>query len=734
ELADRPQASIAPAVAKIFADNHFGPLHRAHGLWLVKRTTGLAQPLAARLAADSAQVVRVHLMQALGETPDWQSWQFELVRAGLADVDPFVRRAAATALAMHPDSGNIAPLVRLLGETPAADAQLMQATRIALRDQLRSPLGGEGLAKLDLPAAQRKVVLAIAALTPTPQVAAFFQRQILAGQVDSALLREALPIAAAEADSAGLDRMVGYLTEHFADDSQYQLALLRSTIDVLAKRGHRPTELMNRTLTSILRPAITDQVVEDWTNTQLDGAAPSNSPWVPEERPCRDGQTITVISSLREHNGNGEHLTGVLHSPPFAIPPKLSFWICGHDAPPGSPAGKHNFVRLVLADGSEVARVDPPRNDVAQRVDWDLTPVAGKSGTLEVVDGDTGGAYAWLAIGRIEPAIIRLPQHAIGDHDAVRADAVRLAGTLRLTELTEPIEQIAAGPASESLKTAAAEALVALRPQAAVAPLAGLMADSSLPVGSRQHAAELLGRIDTPEASAALAAGLKTAPQPLAIAIAAALAPHAESAKLLLAEIRAGRAAATLLREPTVTSGLKNSKLPDLDPQIAELTAKLSPADDRIAKLIVERRAGFLAAAASPEAGRAVFERTVCKNCHKIGAVGGAIGPALDGIGTRGLDRLLEDTLDPSRNVDQAFRVTLVETDAGQTIAGFGLREEGETLVMYDSAGKEIRLPRSEVESKTVSQLSPMPANIPELISEAEYYQLLAFLLSQRPK
>ncbi len=179
---------------------------------------------------------------------------------------------------------------------------------------------------------------------------------------------------------------------------------------------------------------------------------------------------------------------------------------------------------------------------------------------------------------------------------------------------------------------------------------------------------------------------------------------------------------------------MKGAGIANLDEQIAELTAKLSPADDRIAQLIAARREGFLAATADAEAGRAVFARSVCKSCHKIGEVGGAIGPALDGIGVRGLDRLLEDMLDPSRNVDQAFRVTLVETDAGQIISGFGLREEGETLVLFDSAGKEIRLPRGDIVARSPSSLSPMPANISDMINEREFYELLAFLLSQRPK
>ncbi|HEX4144242.1 MAG TPA: PVC-type heme-binding CxxCH protein [Pirellulales bacterium] len=712
---------------------------RAHAIWIVQRAAApghqLDETLARRLAGDEATIVRVHLAEALGETSDWQSWHSDLVRGQLNDADPFVRRAAAGALALHPASDNIGPLARLLVETKADDAQLIHAARIALRDQLRSPQGAAGLAQLALDERQRQQVLAIAALTPTPGVARFFYEQILAGNVEPSLLHQAFPVAAAEVDSAGRDRLVGYLRQHFADNEDYQLDLLRGTVDALGKHGARPTPLMTATLTDLLRPAVTGQSAEPWSNIAVPGAAPSASPWVLEQRSCRDGEKNTpVVSSLREHNSAGEHLTGILHSPTFSLPPKLSFWMCGHDGPPGSAVGKRNYARLVLSDGNEIARSEPPRSDVAQRFEWDLTPLAGRSGNLEVVDADTGGAYAWIAIGRIEPAVVRIPQHAVGDRASSQADAVRLAGTLRLEGLTGPIAQIAADTDNALLKMAACEALATLRPEAAIAPLAGLLADAALPVATRQHAAELLGGIDRGDAAAALLAMLRTAPQPVAIAIATAIAPHKEGATLLLAEIRAGRATATLLREPTVASRLHSAGISNLDEQLTELTAKLSPADDRIAKLIEQRRAGFLAATPDAAAGRALFERSVCKSCHKIGNVGGAIGPALDGIGIRGLDRLLEDLLDPSRNVDQAFRVTLIETDAGQIVSGFGLREEGETLVLYDSAGKMIRLPHDEIASRTLSTLSPMPANISDMINEQEFYQLLAFLLSQRPK
>src|SRR5206468_9401404 len=99
----------------------------------------------------------------------------------------------------------------------------------------------------------------------------------------------------------------------------------------------------------------------------------------------------------------------------------------------------------------------------------------------------------------------------------------------------------------------------------------------------------------------------------------------------------------------------------------------------------------------------------------------------------RGLDRLLEDIIDPNRNVDQTFRSTTLNLKNGQIMSGLVLREEGEVVVLADSQGKEVRVDKKNIEERTVSQLSPMPANLVEQIPEADFYNLMAFLLEQRP-
>src|SRR5690606_5417195 len=126
--------------------------------------------------------------------------------------------------------------------------------------------------------------------------------------------------------------------------------------------------------------------------------------------------------------------------------------------------------------------------------------------------------------------------------------------------------------------------------------------------------------------------------------------------------------------------------------------------------------------------------KSACANCHSIAGVGSGIGPALDGIGNRGLDRLLEDMLDPNRNVDPAFQSVTLLTDNGQILSGFSVRKEGGQLVFNDANGDVQRLPLEAVIEQSPSSLSPMPNNVAEAMPEEDFFALLAYLLSLRQR
>ena len=172
-------------------------------------------------------------------------------------------------------------------------------------------------------------------------------------------------------------------------------------------------------------------------------------------------------------------------------------------------------------------------------------------------------------------------------------------------------------------------------------------------------------------------------------------------------------------------------KDPGLIERVEKRVKDLPPEDQRIEQLIKARQKGYFAAKPNAAHGAEVFTKA-CAGCHKIDGKGQKVGPELDAVYTRGVERLLEDILDPNRNVDQAFRASIIKTTDGRVISGLVLREEGEVLVIQEAVDKETRLSKKEIEQRVLSQLSPMPTNVVDPISEADFYDLLAYLLQPR--
>jgi putative heme-binding domain-containing protein len=259
----------------------------------------------------------------------------------------------------------------------------------------------------------------------------------------------------------------------------------------------------------------------------------------------------------------------------------------------------------------------------------------------------------------------------------------------------------------------------------------GLVAFGSEPAALRSQAGQALGAINSPAARMALTEAFVGAPGSLEQGLALALAGTPEGIDALLDVISAGKASARLLQDLPVVARLKTRQTSRHEQRIAELTAQLPPVDQRIRELVAQRLKRFSESGAASANGEALF-KTHCSACHKIGDLGQKVGPQLDGIGQRGPERLLEDILDPNRNIDGAFRATVIATKSGLTITGLKLREEGQVTVLVDTQGNEQRIAADDIEESQLSTISPMPSNLAESIPEADFQQLLAWLLSNK--
>ncbi len=701
-------------------------------LWLLQRRNALNEETLLGAIKDRDHAVRVHALRLAGERGIRSGTPLQSAAiTALKDENAHVQRAAVEALARHPDTAQIQPLLSLLHSVSKEDAHLRHATRIALRNQL---LPENSLAKLDatkLTEPDSRALADIAVAVMNAEAGAFLLEHLQRFREDREVAARYLRHAVRHATEARLDGLAAFVQEKFTGDLDTQLALFKSVQEGTAQRGAalRPASLRWGADLAAQLLASAAEGTSAWSNSPLEGAPESKSPWAFQERSCADGAKAQLMSSLP----NGEPLTGALRSAPFPLPPTLSFYLCGHDGLPTRPAQKKNFIRLRDAETQAVLRTAaPPRNDTAQKISWDLAGLAGKRAFLEVTDGDGGDAYAWLAFGRIEPALPQLTLHHAISLAQRRAAGAELARTLQLKPLETSLAKLFAEVNGDAeVRAAAARALLAINAQAHLPAVSRAATDPLAPAVLRDKAALALAESNLPEAGEPLIRALRAAPRAPQVKLAVAMAGTPSGGESLLTAVEARQLTPQVLLEKAVKERLEASRPANFTARFAKLTQGMTTTDGARLKLIEQRRAGFGAAKTSVANGAKLFTQA-CAACHRIGDGGGLVGPQLDGIGNRGLEHLLEDILDPNRNVDPAFRTTVFVLKEGESVSGLFRREEGATIVYALANGQEARVAKADLKTRRESDLSLMPENFGEALTPADFNDLLAFLLSQK--
>ncbi len=361
--------------------------------------------------------------------------------AALADDNPHFVRAAARSLAQRPGADAPAPLARAIARCPEGDTHLRHALRIALRDNLAAPGAFTALAGQDLPASELEMIAAFAADSGSAPGAKLVLAALQTNEIPIARARDWLPKIAPRLPVEALGDVEELVRKQLPTSPLWESDLL------LALPGDGAAAV--REWAAEVGGALIEGGGEDaWQPVPHPAGSSDRSPWFRQRRMSADGEEGDFLCSLPEGGRPGESLTGVMRSPTFDLPRELTFFLAGHDGYPDRPAGGNNAIRLLDAgSGAELARAAPPRNDTAQAVTWDLSAHAGRRGYLEVIDGDTGDAYAWLAAGRFEGVPLPIPDLSPGaPQHSSRAAAAQLAARYDLRELAPALHGAIAAP------------------------------------------------------------------------------------------------------------------------------------------------------------------------------------------------------------------------------------------------------------------------------------------------
>lgn len=132
-------------------------------------------------------------------------------------------------------------------------------------------------------------------------------------------------------------------------------------------------------------------------------------------------------------------------------------------------------------------------------------------------------------------------------------------------------------------------------------------------------------------------------------------------------------------------------------------------------------------AGADASHGRAVFNKT-CAACHLMYGQGGKVGPDLTGSNRANLDYILLNSIDPSYDVPDGYKMTTVITVDGRLINGVVAEEDGSKLVLKTAEQPRVVIGKAEIESRKISDKSIMPERQLDELKPQEVIDLIKYL------
>jgi putative membrane-bound dehydrogenase-like protein len=150
---------------------------------------------------------------------------------------------------------------------------------------------------------------------------------------------------------------------------------------------------------------------------------------------------------------------------------------------------------------------------------------------------------------------------------------------------------------------------------------------------------------------------------------------------------------------------------PDRDKVVKEYAAALSLKGDRVR-------------------GKAVFGKS-CATCHRLEGVGHEVGPDLAALANKSPQYLLNEILDPNRNLDTRYIQYLATTRRGLTYTGLLLEDTATSITLRQPEGKVQVVLRADLEELRSSGQSLMPEGLEKDLTKQDVADLIAYLGSQ---
>lgn len=124
--------------------------------------------------------------------------------------------------------------------------------------------------------------------------------------------------------------------------------------------------------------------------------------------------------------------------------------------------------------------------------------------------------------------------------------------------------------------------------------------------------------------------------------------------------------------------------------------------------------------------GRKLFIKN-CANCHTLFGQGAKIGPDLTGAQRSNLTYLLENIVDPSATLSEAYRMSSVALTSGRVLNGV-IADQGGPTISVQTPTEKIVVNRDEIDEIGASKLSLMPEGLLDVLPANDVRDLIGYL------
>ncbi|MEP3480838.1 MAG: PVC-type heme-binding CxxCH protein [Fuerstiella sp.] len=760
-----------------------------HLLWILQRRNMLQIQDLQKAMSSSNIVFRSHAMKVCAERKLSDSLA-AVVKLGLRDPDHLVQRSAALAASKHGSVLLFKELVNAMVVCPAKDVCLLHSLKIALRNQLQHDFVVDWFLKTVQPKFAYQACLKIIGGLKTDRTASLAVAILQNTEPTEGEVAFLIGHAATYANSVEANQLVDLCQKLPTSDLQQLVQIREVLADAFDRnQGADPTKFQAFESSLLDQLAKNVDVKKlNWGRYQWDDRPAAQ--WQLEERQKSNSRAAQFLSSLPSGESAVGILRSKTFVVPFQQTLELCGHLGTVGQP---PILDNQLVLRESKSGAVLRAQSPPRQDQAIKVSWSLADVVGKRAVLELQDGVDRPGYAWLALGPVSPAVANVFKgQQDAQQLALRTmvqilDGREVSGVLDDDHVKLLEDVVLASQVNGETRQFAAAVLFRHRDLAAMAPLSVLLKYGalSLPVQNEIAAAcavsepwilRVVKQVDSalsPDLSLDVPTEpiskpedfeveksvpfmdrsewrLRTVqsicgdlPEFYGLRVAREMAATKQSALLFVQAMATGGPSATLLRDETLVNLLK-SHGQQLASEVDELLKSL-PKEERVPQdyfqavlrqfKAAQLRKGIQAsgsdtgvAVANLELGKVIFERH-CVVCHRKKNKGGLVGPQLDGIQTRGPQRLLEDILYPHRNVDVAFRTSVLLLKSGKTISGpIRRQEDGKMVSVANVEGQFVEIPTDEIERVIPTSQSLMPSGFHKLLTEQQMANLLLWL------